>query len=213
MAFPGNYTEAVAWRNRRQIKKSLAEGDRKSVLALRLTHELSIHVLVEQHPMNDSLDLIKAVRSGRLEAVRALLDAGMPAELADGQGDPGLPMGVACFMGFVDIVRELAARGARVNLPDNSLPTSPLSMALRGQRTEVVRTLIELVAEIPEGMKTGLSEQEVLVAQWKACKASEAGTGAGEQPLVEEIDMVGCFGTDTQVLEADVLRAAAQRRS
>lgn len=165
--------------------------------------------------MNDSLDLIKAVRSGRLETVRALLDAGVPAELADGQGDPGLPMGIACFMGFVDIVRELAARGARVNLPDNRLPTSPLSMALRGQRTEVVRTLIELGAEIPEGTKTGLSEQEILVAQWKACKASEAAAAGAQQPLVEEIDMVGCFGTDTQVLEADVLRAAAaqQRQS
>jgi ankyrin repeat protein len=159
--------------------------------------------------MNEPLDLIKAVRSGRLEAVRALLDAGTPLELADGQGDPGLPMGIACFMGFVDIVRELAARGARVNLPDNRLPTSPLSMALRGQRKEVVRALIELGTEIPEGTVTGLSEQEVLLAQWKACRENEANKAADDQPVVEEIDMVGCFGTDTQVLEADVLRAAA----
>lgn len=36
-------------------------------------------------------------------------------ELADGQGDPGLPMGIACFMGFVDIVRELVKRGGRVD--------------------------------------------------------------------------------------------------
>lgn len=165
--------------------------------------------------MNEPLDLIKAVRSGRLEAVRAVLDAGAAPELADGQGDPGLPMGIACFMGFVDIVRELAARGARVNLSDNRLPTSPLSMALRGQRKEVVRALIELGTEIPDGTVTGLSEQEVLLAQWKACQQSEADKAAGEQQEVEEIDMVGCFGTDTQVLEADVLRAAAaqQRRS
>ena len=165
--------------------------------------------------MNDSLDLIKAVRSGRLEAVRVVLDAGAPPELADGQGDPGLPMGIACFMGFVDIVRELAARGARVNLPDNRLPTSPLSMALRGQRKEVVRALIELGTDIPEGTVTGLSEQEVLLAQWMACRESEADKATGDQQVVEEIDMVGCFGTDTQVLEADVLRAAAaqQRRS
>jgi ankyrin repeat protein len=165
--------------------------------------------------MNEPLDLIKAVRSGRLEAVRAVLDAGAAPELADGQGDPGLPMGIACFMGFVDIVRELAARGARVNLSDNRLPTSPLSMALRGQRKEVVRALIELGTEIPDGTVTGLSEQEVLLAQWKACQQSEADKAVGEQQVVEEIDMVGCFGTDTQVLEADVLRAAAaqQRRS
>ncbi|KAB2922649.1 MAG: ankyrin repeat domain-containing protein [Dechloromonas sp.] len=161
--------------------------------------------------MSESLDLIKAIRSGQLDAVRSVLDAGVPVELADGQGDPGLPMGIACFMGFVDIVRELAARGGRVNLADNSLPTSPLSMALRGRRTEVVRTLIELGADIPAGTVTGLSDQEVLVAQWKACRASEE-KAAGGQPLVEEIDMVGCFGTDTQVLEADVLRAAAKQR-
>ncbi|PKO87154.1 MAG: hypothetical protein CVU18_11715 [Betaproteobacteria bacterium HGW-Betaproteobacteria-12] len=163
--------------------------------------------------MSESLDLIKAIRSGHLDAVRAALDAGVPPELADGQGDPGLPMGIACFMGFVDIVRELAARGARVNLPDNRLPTSPLSMALRGHRTEVVRALIELGADLPDGMATGLSEQEVLVAQWQACRASEAAKAASEQPLIEEIDMIGCFGTDTQVLEADVLRAAQERRS
>lgn len=161
--------------------------------------------------MNEPLDLIKAVRSGRLEAVRALLDGGTRPELADGQDDSGLPMGIACFMGFVDIVRELAARGAHVNLPDNRLPTSPLSMALRGQRKEVVRALIELGVEIPEGTVTGLSEQEILVAQWSGCRASEAGKVSGGQPLVEEIDMVGCFGTDTQVLEADVLRAAAAK--
>ena len=53
-------------------------------------------------------------------------------------------MGIACFMGYSDIVRELASRGARVNVDDNSAPTSPLSMAIRGQRNEVVRTLIEL---------------------------------------------------------------------
>lgn len=163
--------------------------------------------------MTTPLELIKAIRSGQLDAVRAVLDAGVPPELADGQGDPGLPMGIACFMGFADIVRELAARGAQVNLPDNGLPTSPLSMAVRGKRSEVVRTLIELGAEVPAGMATGLSEQEILVAQWKAaCRDGSQDEGTGAQSVVEEIDMIGCVGTDTQVLEADVLRAAQQRR-
>lgn len=163
--------------------------------------------------MTTPLELIKAIRSGQLDSVRAVLDAGVPPELADGQGDPGLPMGIACFMGFVDIVRELAARGAQVNLPDNSLPTSPLSMAVRGKRSEVIRTLIELGAEVPAGMATGLSEQEILVAQWKAaCREGPAEASDDARPVVEEIDMIGCVGTDTQVLEADVLRAAQQRR-
>ncbi|MCL2523698.1 MAG: ankyrin repeat domain-containing protein [Betaproteobacteria bacterium] len=161
--------------------------------------------------MTAPLELIKAIRSGRLKAVRAALDAGASVELADGHGDPGLPMGIACFMGFVDIVRELAARGAKINLPDNSLPTSPLSMAVRGQRTEVVRALLELGAKLPPGMVTGLGEQEVLIAEWQAARS--AGESDDElMQAVEEIDMVGTFGTDTQVLESDVLRAALKQR-
>ncbi len=163
--------------------------------------------------MTSPPDLIKAIRSGRLKNVLAVLNAGVPVELADGQGDPGLPMGIACFMGFVDIVRELAARGAKVDLPDNRLPTSPLSMAVRGQRTEVVRALIELGARVPPGMVTGLSAQELLVAEWHA--ARRAGNPEPDNKVlqaVEEIDMIRCIGTDTQVLEADVLRAATEQR-
>ena len=121
--------------------------------------------------MSGQLILIKAIRSGRLADVRAALDSGLAVELEDGMGDPGLPMGVACFMGFVDIVRELAARGAKVNLADNSIPTSPLNMALRGGKTEVIRALVELGADVPEGMKTGLSEHDLMLAQWKAHRA------------------------------------------
>jgi ankyrin repeat protein len=162
--------------------------------------------------MTAPLDLIKAVRSGRLVDVRAALDAGASVELADGQGVPGLPMGIACFLGFVDIVRELAARGAAVSLPDNRLPTSPLSMAVRGGHGEVARLLIELGADVPDGMTTGLSEQDVLLAQWKACRDSQDDAATSALPLVEEIDMIRCAGTDTQVLEADVLRAARDGR-
>lgn len=158
--------------------------------------------------MTSSVDLVKAIRSGRLADVKEVLDAGVSPELNDGPGDPGLPMGVACFMGFVDIVRELAARGGRVNLPDNRLPTSPLNMALRGGRTEVIRALIELGAELPEGMQCGLSEQEIILAQWKAQRAGLLKPRSESVHDVEEIEVGRCFGTDTQVLEADVLRAA-----
>jgi len=161
--------------------------------------------------MTSPLDLIKAIRSGRLVDVRAVLDAGVPVELSDGPGDPGLPMGIACFMGFADIVRELAARGANVNLPDNSLPTSPLSMAIRGSRTEVVRTLVELGAIVPVGMKCGLTDQEIILAQWKAQRSGHIAPRQ-DSPDVEEINVGSCFGTDTQVLEADVLRAAREGR-
>ena len=166
--------------------------------------------------MSSPLDLVKAVRSGRLADVKAVLDAGAAPELADGHGDPGLPMGIACFMGFVDIVRELAERGARVNLPDNNLPTSPLNMAIRGRRTEVVRLLVELGAVVPKEMACGLTEQELILAQWKAQRAgrleSHPQAGVDAMPEVEEIEVGRAFGTDTQVLEADVLRAAREGR-
>ena len=162
--------------------------------------------------MDSQLVLIKAIRSGRLAEVQAALDAGALVELQDGLGGSGLPLGIACFMGFVDIVQELAKRGGTVDFADNSVPTSPLSMAIRGSKPEVVRALIEMGAQVPEGMKTGLSEHDVMLAQWKAHRdgyTQVAGHEAsGQEPVIEEIDVSSCFGTDTQVLEADVLRAA-----
>ncbi|MDD2884802.1 MAG: ankyrin repeat domain-containing protein [Dechloromonas sp.] len=162
--------------------------------------------------MSSQLILLQAIRAGRLADVRAALDTGIPVELDDGQGDPGLPMGIACFMGHIDIVRELAARGASVNLDDNRLPTSPLSMALRGKRTEVIRTLLELGAELPENTDCGLSEQEVILAQWQAQRAGlrRAHHAAVNPADVEEIIMSRCAGTDTMVLEAEALRLATR---
>jgi len=165
--------------------------------------------------MSSQITLIKAIRAGQLAAVRAALDAGAPVELDDGNGDPGLPMGIACFMGFAEIVRELAQRGARINVGDNSQPTSPLSMAVRGKRTEVVRTLLELGAELPPGMETGLNENEIMIARWKAqrdgfAKKDELDPAALQE--IEEIEMTSCIGTDTMVLEADALRLARDIR-
>ena len=162
--------------------------------------------------MTAAIDLLKAIRTGRLQEVKALLDAGTPVEIQDGRGDPGLPLGVACFMGHVDIVRELVGRGASVNTTDNAQITSPLSMAVRGRRTEVVKALIEMGAEVPSGMATGLTEQEMLVARWRG-RHYDASTGKPEQagdepPVFEEIEMVRCYGTDTSVLDADLIRAA-----
>lgn len=161
--------------------------------------------------MNLHETLIKAVRSGHLVEVLAALDAGAPVENDDGQGVPGLPLGIACFMGHVDIVRELVRRGAKVNIADNREPISPLSMAIRGGRKEVVKLLIELGAEVPAGMDTGLSEQELSQAKYLArVYRSVPGGCAGEQPVIEEIVMPKAFGTDTTVLEADVLRAVRE---
>lgn len=164
--------------------------------------------------MTAAIDLLKAIRSGRLQEVQAVLDAGAPVELTDGRGDPGLPLGVACFMGFSDIVRELVQRGAQVNVLDNTQLTSPLSMAIRGRRSEVVKTLIELGAEVPPGMQTGLTAQEVMIAQWRGqhygATSISAALPSHEGPAFEEIDIISCYGTDTAVLDADMIRAARE---
>lgn len=165
--------------------------------------------------MDSQLLLIKAIRSGKLADVQAVFDSGGVVELDDPNGAPGLPMGVACFMGFVDIVRELAQRGAKVDFPDNAGPTSPLSMAKRGSRTEVVRTLIELGAQVPEGMQVGLTEHEIMLAQWKAVRDGYTHQQVVDEdgPVIEEINAQGCFGTDTMVLEAEAMRAAIKSNS
>lgn len=164
--------------------------------------------------MPSPIDLIKAIRTGRLSDVLAALDAGAQVELLDGQGDPGLPLAIACFLGHVDIVRELIIRGAKVNFADNNEPTSPLSMAFRGGRKEVIRALIELGAEVPPGMETGLTGQELMVARLKAqqhaANAPKTASPLENPPEFEEIEMVRCFGTDTGVLEADMMRAARE---
>lgn len=154
-------------------------------------------------------DLIRAIKTGRLAEVIAALDDGAPVEFDDGRGDPGLPLAIACFMGHAEIVRELILRGAKPNFPDNTLPSSPLAIALRCEKSDVVKVLIEHGAEVPAGVHTGLSAQELTVARWKAQHfAAQLAQAEGKKPVIEEIEMVGCYGTDTNVLEAEVVRAA-----
>lgn len=164
--------------------------------------------------MSPPLDLIKAIRTGLLSEVVAALDAGAHVELPDGQGEPGLPIAMACFMGHAEIVRELALRGARINFPDNRVPTSPLSMALRGGRTEVIKVLIELGAEVPPDTATGLSDEELMLAKWKAqhfgATKSAIEKAGREIADIEEIQVVGCYGTDTGVLDAEMKRAVEE---
>ncbi len=157
---------------------------------------------------------MKAIRSGRLADVIAVLEANAGTELDDAQGAPGLPMAIACFMGYADIVRELGIRGAKVNCADNRTRSSPLAMAVRGAKSEVVKVLIELGAELPPDMETGLSPAELTLAKWKALHlgVSVAKT-AGAQPIVEEIEVRGCYGTDTGVLDAETLRLVQEKCS
>ena len=128
--------------------------------------------------MNTPPDLLKAIRTGQLAEVIAALDAGAPIELDDGKGDPGLPLAIACFMGHAG-------------------------------RTEVVKVLIEHGATVPEGMSTGLKDDELMLARWKAQHygARLSATGQLDGAVIEEIQVGGCYGTSTDVLNAEMRRA------
>ncbi|MDR2112697.1 MAG: ankyrin repeat domain-containing protein [Candidatus Accumulibacter sp.] len=159
---------------------------------------------VDTHP-----NLIKAIRTGKLSTVIAALDAGGPVELDDGKGNPGLPLAIACFLGHAEIVRELAIRGAKINFSDNSIASSPLSMAVRTGKTEVVKVLIEHGAVIPDKMETGLRKDELMLARWKAQHLGTGRTSAtvDTDDVIEEIHVDTCYGTDTNILDEDMRRA------
>jgi ankyrin repeat protein len=113
---------------------------------------------------------------------------------------------MACFLGHAEIVRELILRGALVNFPDNGIPNSPLSMAVRAGRKEVVKVLIENGAVVPEGMNTGLSRDELMLARWKVQYLGNSAADPGGK-VFEEIHVIGCYGTDTDILDADMRHA------
>lgn len=187
-------------------------------------------------------ELIAAIRAGNLAAVQAALAAGADCDGADDHGVPGLPLRIACFNGQLDIVRELASKGASVT-PDHANPLADnlVSLAVRGGQKDTVRLLIELGAEVPAGLQTGLSLLELLAAQGvanrsgrdkkaappanrpapprivesaPAAPAADAeranlpdwmAQAAGE---IEQIDLQGCVGVDTNALNDDVMRLA-----
>lgn len=159
--------------------------------------------------MDVPADLLKAIRSGKLSEVIAVLNSDAAVELNGEQGEPGLPLAIACFMGHAEIVRELILRGATVNMEDNSAPTSPLSMAVRGQKREVAKVLIEYGAIIPAGMETGLSKEELMVARWKA--EHFGALARADASAIEEINVNGgCYGIDTDILDTE-MRVAIKR--
>ena len=120
---------------------------------------------VSPMPKPTPQDLARAARSGRLEAVQALLESGLgreqPAEL-------GLGLAMACFLGHRDIVRELVKRGAPLNLPPALAEASPLVMAIKGGQKKTTRLLISLGAKVPAGLDTGLTPEEYEEALAKA---------------------------------------------
>lgn len=139
--------------------------------------------------MNTTPDLLKAIRTGQLSEVIAALDAGAPIELDDGKGDPGLPWRSPASWDMRKSSANWPSGARKSNLSDNGTPTSPLSMAVRAGRTEVVKVLIEHGAVVPAGMNTGLRDDELMLARWKAQHfgARQSATAPHGEAVIEEI--------------------------
>jgi hypothetical protein len=205
-----------------------------------------------------SQDIVQAVRTGKLPEVMALLETGIGRQRP---ADLGLGLAMASFLGHCDILRELVRHGAPLNLPAGLADASPLAMAIKGGQKEASRLLISLGAQIPQGLNTQLSEEELAKAQHIAHRraagakleqsanvtatarsnssppplpapqqhasldftlpapstllpvkhAAGKSTPAPPAPkrsrggIVEEIEMIGCFGVDTNVLESEMM--------
>lgn len=98
--------------------------------------------------------LRRAVEQGNLRGVQVALEHGADIEEADMHGDPGLPLRIACFKGYVPIVHELVRRGADIHAPNGQGPDGPIRMAVKGGHQVVVQLLVahgaELPADLPE---------------------------------------------------------------
>lgn len=160
--------------------------------------------------MDKQFKLIKAIQKGSLAEVKALLDSDATVLPDINSNEPNLELGLACLMGHTQIIHELVARGASVHCADGNFQNSPMGMALRGNKIDSIRALIELGAEVPAGTHTGLSEYEITIAHLKAvrdgyCKPEDT----SQEKLAkqyEEIHALPLMGTDTNILELDILR-------
>lgn len=84
--------------------------------------------------------LLDAAESGNVAEVTRLLDAGVPVDATDDEGETALIE--ASEEGHTEVVRLLLQRGASVNLADRDGETALHEAAEEG-RTEVVRLLLD----------------------------------------------------------------------
>lgn len=163
-------------------------------------------------------ELIAAIRGGNLNAMIGALEAGADIEEADIHGHSGLPLRTACFSGNLAIVDELIGRGADINAAGSNGPGMPLQLAVRGKQHEVIALLLRHGAEIPPGLEI---PPEALVSREERGEPGMLEAphldipllpreAASSEPtvfdIIENIDIPGHYGTDTNMLTMDLLR-------
>lgn len=94
--------------------------------------------------------LIIAARDGHADAVKVLIDADSPLDVANITGSVALVQ--ASHHGSVETVRHLLDAGANMNVESRAAGTALYAAAMRGH-TELVRMLIDAGAEVDRAMR------------------------------------------------------------
>src|SRR5580693_538518 len=94
-----------------------------------------------------------ACANGNAAMIQLLLDSGADPNTVDPAGETALM--TAAKVGDVASVRVLADAGAKIDTRDPAFQQTALMMAVRGNRTEVVRFLVERHADVNAQTRTG----------------------------------------------------------
>lgn len=173
---------------------------------------------------------MEAIRAHDLAATVRALDEGCDVDEADIHGHRGLPLRTACFEGETAIVEELLRRGADINAPGADGHGMPIRLAARFKHRTIVEMLIAQGAEIPHGVSIDLPsplienfdlaadatppaiiEEKVELAPLDIPLDDLAEPVAIEAsppscPAIEKVEVKGCYGVDTNILNEDLLR-------
>ena len=93
----------------------------------------------------ESLDLLSAIRDGKLGVIEQLLEGGTPVDMQRDDGRSALMH--ACLNGQTEVAKLLLERGAQVDLVDNE-GLSALIWASIYRQTEMVKLLLERGAKV-----------------------------------------------------------------
>ncbi len=99
-----------------------------------------------------ALELFDAVRAGQTARVLAYVDAGVPVDLTDHQGNTLLML--ATYHGHAELVDGLAERGARVDTVNDRDQVAIAGALFKGY-DDVVATLLRHGASLDVGTPTG----------------------------------------------------------
>ena len=104
-----------------------------------------VEILLTADP---ELDLFDAASVGRVDRVRAILDAD-PSSLGAWSSDGFTALHLASFFGYPEVVRLLLSRGAAPDpVARNPMKVQPLHSAAAGKHGEVARLLVDAGADV-----------------------------------------------------------------